>query len=383
MKIICAFDSFKGCLSPESVCLAAMQGIKAADSNTLVRAIPLSDGGDGLIDTLKTAGIGHVVSATCLSPATKPISAEYILDLPAGEAYIESAQAIGLSLLGDTKMPISSTDFGLGQLIADAISRGANKIFIGLGGSATTCSAIGTIQALGAKIYGPDHRQYIRPVCGADLQYISQIDTEECLKNIDKIDIFCLCDVNNPHSGPHGAAAVYAPQKGATPEQIKLLDNGLKNVENIAKKSGFIDVFSTPGSGAAGGIGGGLMGFANTKLLPGAQTIFKKINLEHFIERADIVLTGEGASDSQTVMHGKLPAAVLRLAQKHHKPCFLFSGRIQDTGLLKNLGFIDVFCINHNPDNPAADPLQPAVATERIKKTVERWYSTYRNNKVF
>jgi glycerate kinase len=331
-NILIAPDSFKGTLtSREAGDIIQSAFMKARFDNITV--LPVSDGGDGMTDAVKEALGGKTVKTEVKGPFFETIKAEYIL---CGKtAVIESAEACGLIRVPeDSRDPMNTTTYGVGQLISDALSKGAENIIIGLGGSATNDGGVGMACALGVKFYS----DYSFIPVGRTLINIKRIDLSSLDKRLKNAHITACCDVSNPFCGKNGAAYVYAKQKGASPEEIKRLDAGLEHLADIITNT---DLKTFPGSGAAGGLGGGIAAFLGGTLMKGFEVISGLLGLEKKIQETDIVITGEGKTDSQT-SSGKLPAGIASICKKYSKTCILISGCIDgdisslyDTGVTK------------------------------------------------
>ncbi len=336
VKIVIAIDSFKGCLSSAEAGAAAAEGMRQRWPEAEVACLPVSDGGEGWLDAF-----GHVpgrvwetMEAGVSDPLMRPVTARY---LKGGKlAVIEIAEACGLHLLQPgERNPLTATSRGVGELIADAVQRGCTQFIVGLGGSAVSDAGRGMM---------------------------------EVLKNVRlKIEsILIATDVTNPLCGPNGAAAVFGPQKGATPEMVLELDHRAQTFacEN-ARRMGF-DRSGEPGAGAAGGLGYAFMQFLGAEQRSGGELLLEMLHFDELIRDADLVITGEGRADRQTLM-GKLPAIVLRHARQHHIPCHLLAGQLQDKDALLNEGFASVRSINP-PQSSLRDALQPEKARQRIKE---------------
>jgi glycerate 2-kinase len=345
MKIIIAPASFKGSLSA----IEAARVMKKAcldifpDSDVLFS--PVADGGEGTIDILKIIVGGRFVSEEIHGPLFRRIKGRW---LKKGDtAYIEMAQAAGLTLVPEKKKnPLSTTTFGVGELIAKAVSSGSNNIFIGVGGSATNDGGIGALTALGVKFTGRDGRR-IYPGCGKDLLDIKGIDTSGLMPLLYRCKTTILSDVKNPLYGEEGAACVYAPQKGADAESVRLLDSGLRNYSVVIKKTTGKDISKTHGAGAAGGIAGGFVAFLSAKIVSGIDTVLKMGGFEEKIKSVDLVLTGEGRVDTQTT-YGKPPAVLASLCRRYRVPLLILAGSIEDD-VYRNRIFKDAVITNILP----------------------------------
>ena len=377
MKVAIAIDSFKGSLSSVAAGNAAAEGVRRVfpDAECVVR--PLADGGEGTVDALVAGLGGELKTVTVTGPAGKPAKAKYGL-LPEGVAVMEMAEAAGITLVSDAeKNPLHTTTYGVGEMILDAIRQGAKTLVIGIGGSATNDGGAGMLQALGFRLLDAVGNDI--PRGGAGLAKLAKIDSSDLKFQISDFRFRIACDVTNPLCGPNGASAVFGPQKGATPEMVATLDAALANFARVASgasrssgssgasrssgssgagrssdssgasRSSDSSVASisggsseSPGAGAAGGLGFAFKAFLGAELVPGVDLILAETKLEDFVKDADIVITGEGRLDGQTVM-GKAPIGVARLAKKYGKRVLAFSGILGDGVEAVNEAGIDAY----------------------------------------
>ena len=291
MKILIAPDKFKGSLNAAEVCDAITKGIKINKSEDEIISCPMADGGEGSIDIINNHLSLKPVELIVNDPLFRPIkSTYYFSDLT---AYIEMSSASGLNLLKkEEQYCMDTSSFGTGELIKDAITKGFKTINLYIGGSATNDGAIGIASALGFQFYDKSKR-LLSPI-GKNLTYIDLIDTSEVSFNFNKIDLNVICDVNNPFHGENGAAFIYAKQKGADSIEVEHLDKGLVNLQSILIKHGFPNITDIPGSGAAGGVGGGMIAFLGAKLISGIQNLIEVTQLENIVKDCDLIITGEG-----------------------------------------------------------------------------------------
>ncbi len=301
-QIVIAPDSFKGTLSATEVCLIVSDELKRRYPDLDITQIPVADGGEGTVEALITAMGGQRIFCTVKSPLGRDIGAYYGV-LPDGTAVIEMAQASGITIEKENNALKSST-YGTGQLILNALNREINNILIGIGGSATTDGGIGALSALGVKFLDRYGREV--PLCGEGLSLIESIDLSGLDKRISDCKITVLCDVKNPLYGKKGAAYIFSPQKGANEKDVLFLDEGLRNLARISKKTLGTDYSTYEGAGAAGGLGFGLMAFLGARLTKGIEYILEKTKFTEKIKYADLVITGEGKLDRQSLM-GKVP----------------------------------------------------------------------------
>ncbi|MEM8891935.1 MAG: glycerate kinase [Bacteroidota bacterium] len=332
MKILLAPDKFKGSLSAEEVCEALGKGLKKVQPDVELIIRPLADGGDGSLDIL-----GHyfeLETHVCevQDPLGRSISASY--NMAQGVAYIEMSKASGLVLLkAEERTAMKTSSFGTGQLIRDALDKGAKEVYLFIGGSATNDGGTGIAQALGYRFLDAEGNEV--EAIGEKLIDIDRIDGSQVLEELREISVKVICDVNNPFYGPHGAAYVYAAQKGASPEEIAFLDKGLEHLAEKLVSQGYVDVNTVPGAGAAGGVGGGSIAFLNAELIAGIEMFLQISELEKWVKASDLIITGEGKMDAQTE-HGKVVSGVSQLAQKYRKPVIGVCG-VADEGVAEKL----------------------------------------------
>ena len=330
MKILCAPDKFKESLTAIEAAHAMRQGILRACPTAVIDLCPIADGGEGFLDTLHAAQGGTYHTARVTGPRLAPVEARW-LSLPTREnepptAAIEMAQASGLQLLAlSQRDPTQTTTHGTGQLIAAAIHAGHRRILIGIGGSATTDGGLGMAAALGARCFNEhDHEITTIPV-GNTLSRIHRIDLVATRELLRDTEIIAACDVNNPLTGPQGAAHIYGPQKGATPAQVLELDAGLRHLARLIHIPSERDLASIPGAGAAGGLGFGLMAFANATLKPGIELVLEAVRFRERLMNCDLCLTGEGKLDEQSLA-GKACIGIARLANTEQVPTIALVG---------------------------------------------------------
>ena len=351
MKILIAIDSFKGSISSQEAANAIEQGIKNTNSSIFVIKKPIGDGGEGTTQALVDATNGQMISLSVNNPLFKPVIAEYGISGDSKCAFIEMATASGLPLINiNERNPLNTSTYGTGELIIDAVNRGVSEIIIGLGGSATNDAGIGMLSALGYSFFDKNGNEIDKFNCnGANLINIYRIDDSDVSDNIKKLKFRVACDVDNPFYGENGAAYIYGPQKGGTPEIIKLLDEGMKHFSKIIKEFNSKDISLIPGTGAAGGLGGAFLAFFNSELKSGIQLVIEYTKLEDIIKNVDVVITGEGRIDFQTVM-GKAPIGIAKLAKKYNKITIGICGAIGENITPVNVAGIDViFSIQSKP----------------------------------
>ena len=327
MHIIVAPDSFKGSLTAKEVATAMATGIKRVFSTAKIDKIPIADGGEGTVDALITATKGKFHETMVQNPLGEPVKATWgILGNGSDTAIIEMAAASGLLLIPEKERNIrSASTYGTGQLIKAALDQGSRRIIIGIGGSATNDGGAGMASALGVRFFDADNN--LLPSGGAALAKLDHIDMQQLDNRLIHTEILIASDVNNPLCGEKGASAVYGPQKGATPEIVKELDTALFHYNEIAKRDVGINANSLSGSGAAGGLGAGLMLFASGKMRNGIELILDTLQFADLIQNADFIITGEGHTDFQTA-HGKAPVGIAQVAKKYQIPVICLSGAL-------------------------------------------------------
>jgi glycerate kinase len=323
MNVLIAMDSFKGNLSSLKVAGVVEEGIRRVYPEAVVEKAAMADGGEGTVDTLVDYFQGEFVDLIVAGPLGNPVKARYGI-VEKNTAIMEMAEASGLSLILASELnPLKTSTFGTGQMIIDALNRGCTKIIMGIGGSATNDGGQGMAAALGTRFLD-EHGNEVG-LGGMALLDIVDIDLSGLDKRLQSIKFTVACDVDNPLCGEYGASNVFGPQKGATPEMIELLDKGLASYAAVLNEKTGIDIKNIPGSGAAGGLGGGLMAFCHASLGAGIDIVMDTVGIENKIKAADIIITGEGRVDSQTV-HGKVPAGIAGRAKKYGKPVFAIAG---------------------------------------------------------
>lgn len=328
MKIVIAPDSFKGSLSALEVCNAIKEGISCVFPDAEIQVIPMADGGEGTVQALIDATGGRIVKTRVHDPLMNEIEATFGILGDGKTGVIEMASASGLPLVPpDKRNPMVTTTYGTGELIRSALDVGCRKLIIGIGGSATVDGGAGMAQALGARLSDEGGRQI--PLGGVGLENLTKIDVSEMDERLSETEVIVACDVSNPLTGPKGAAKVFGPQKGATPEMVEKLDSYLSRYADIIRRDIGIDVKDMPGAGAAGGLGAGLVAFLKAELRSGVDIVIEASGLKEKVSSADLVITGEGRIDGQTIF-GKTPIGVAKLAKKFGLPVIAICGSIGD-----------------------------------------------------
>ncbi|MGH2709817.1 MAG: glycerate kinase [Actinomycetota bacterium] len=329
MRVVVAPDKFKDTLSAEQAARAMAAGWRREDPGAEVDEVPVADGGEGTLDALVSALDGRRERVRVSGPLGDPVEAEYGLAYsPEGLiAVVEMATASGLALVSpERRDPLRASTFGTGQLILAATRRGPKRVIVCIGGSATTDGGAGMAQAVGIRLLDEEGRD-LRPGGGA-LRRLARIDAGGLAPELREIDLVVATDVDNPLTGPRGAASVFGPQKGAGPEQVAILEEGLRHCAATIHRDLGIDVRDVPGSGAAGGLGGGLIAFLGARSRGGFDIVSEVLDLPRRLEGADVAVTGEGLFDIQT-SGGKAPAGVLRLAREAGCNSVVIAGQIE------------------------------------------------------
>ncbi len=323
MKIVIASDSYKGSNTSIKVAEGIERGIRKVNEDLECIKIPVADGGEGLVQAL-VPDESKWVRKTVTGPMKKPVEAHYAM-MDAATAVLEMASASGLPLVEGEKDPRLATTYGTGELMKDAIERGCKTLYIGIGGSATNDGGTGMAKALGARFLDAQGKE-LDPA-GGNLNEIAQVDLSGMLPALKETTIKVACDVDNPLCGDQGASAIYGPQKGATPEMVKLLDANLDHLAKIMEKASGKEYAEVPGAGAAGGLGFGLMAFCGAELESGIDLVLDSLGFDEAIEGASLVITGEGKIDGQSI-RGKVPVGIAARAKKKNLPVLAVCGDI-------------------------------------------------------
>lgn len=373
-KIVVASDSFKGSASSADICRAVASGCRMAAPDCSIVEIPIADGGEGTIDSL-AAFLKSPVTVTIrvTGPLSQPIDANYIIS--GNTAFIELASAAGLPLVPlEKRNPLYTTTLGVGDMIADAISKGCSHITLGIGGSATNDAGTGILHALGFRFF--DCNGYILFPDGDNLAKIHDITFPESgfLKKIRSFTV--LADVDNPFCGPHGAAYVYAPQKGASPAICDRLDAGMRHFSEIALDKTGIGLNTIVGGGAAGGVGASMVAFLNAGIMSGIDYLLDISEFDTAIRDADLVITGEGKLDCQSAQ-GKVISGIVRRCNLQNIPVVAIAGCIDGSINPLSLGLRAAYCINP-PETPLATAMQTSFALHRATVTAQKIISDSR-----
>ena len=344
LVIVLAPDSFKESMTAKEVCVAMERGIKKVNSNIQCIHVPMADGGEGTMQSLVDATGGEVYSLEVVGPLGNKVKAEYGI-LGNGEiGVLEMASASGIHLVSlEERNPLITTTYGTGELIKACLDRGVKKLLIGIGGSATNDGGVGVIQALGGRFLDKEGNEL--GFGGGELEKLDRIDLTNFDRRLKDVVIEVACDVSNPLCGENGASYIFGPQKGASVEMIKILDNNLKHYAKVIKEQFDKDVLEIAGAGAAGGLGAGLMVFLNGNLKKGIEIVIEYSGLEKKVKNCDMVWTGEGSIDFQT-QYGKTPLGVATVAKKYNKPVVALAGRVgDDIDILYEKGIDSIFGI--------------------------------------
>lgn len=364
MKIVIASDSYKGSLSSLAVAEAASEGILSVMPDAEVVPVSVADGGEGLTESLVHGLGGEIVKKVVSDPLFRPYEAFY--GRKGDIAIVEMAAASGLPILSDDERnPMKTTTLGTGELMMDAIENGCRKFLVGMGGSATNDAGTGMLTALGWRFLDKDGNE-LKGI-GESLARIVEIDDSAVDARVRECEFTVACDVRNPFCGPRGAAYVFGPQKGATEEMVKSLDDGLANFAAVINRKYGIDIKDSEGAGAAGGMGGAFRAFLPATLRSGIEMVLDTIGFDKILDGADLVITGEGKVDHQTPS-GKTAAGVLRRAEKYGVPCVAIGGKVAMCPELENSGFAGIFAIVDGPCT-LQEAMKDEVAYANVRRT--------------
>ncbi|KAA3669425.1 glycerate kinase [Pectobacterium carotovorum] len=381
MKIVIAPDSYKESLSAQDVATQIEKGFREIFPDACYVKLPVADGGEGTVEAMVAATDGKIVNVKVTGPLGDNIDAFFGLSGDEKTAFIEMAAASGLERVpSQLRNPLKTTSYGTGELIRCALDHGVRHCIIGIGGSATNDGGSGMVQALGAKLLDKQGEQI--GFGGGELDKLARIDISELDERIKNCRFEVACDVTNPLTGKQGASAIFGPQKGATPEMIEQLDNGLKHYAAVIRHDLDMDVEHVPGAGAAGGMGAALQAFCGAELRQGIEIVTEALGLDALVRDATLVITGEGRIDSQTI-HGKVPIGVARIAKQYNKPVIGIAGSLTaDVGVVHEHGLDAVFSVLYNIcsleealDNAAENVRMTArniAATIRLAQSVSR-----------
>lgn len=347
-KVIIIPDSFKGTLRSLQICNIIESKVKEYFPGCEAVTIPVADGGEGSVDCFITELGGDKVSAVVKNPYFEDMRAFYGIIDNGKTAVIEMAACSGLPLVEDRKNPMKTTTYGVGQLILDAAKRGVKKIIVGLGGSCTNDGGCGAASAIGVKFFNEKDEEFV-PTGGTNHE-IARIDMSDRAEILSGIEIITMCDIDNPMYGPTGAAHIFGPQKGADPEMVLFLDEGIKHLSEVIKEDLKKDLGEVPGTGAAGAMGAGMIAFFDSKLQMGIETVLDTVKFNSIISDADMIFTGEGKFDSQS-LRGKVVIGIARRAKEQNIPVTVIAGGVDnDINGAYDSGITSIFSINRLPE---------------------------------
>ena len=367
MKIVLAIDSFKGSLTSAEAGTAAIEAIRTKVPNCLTEIIPIADGGEGMLSVMLNAIGGTMHSLEAHNPCMERATASYGISPDGRTAFIEMANISGLPLIREEQRnPWGTTTYGTGELIADALEKGCTHFILGIGGSATNDAGTGMLQSLGFRFLDAAGNELGQG--GKILEQIASIDDSQKHPLLANARFTVACDVQNPFDGPEGAAYVFARQKGADNAMIAALDKGMQHFASIIGTHTGKDISRIPGSGAAGGMGGGMMAFLNAELKSGADLLLDISRFEERMTGADLIITGEGRIDRQSLM-GKVPGKILQMGLSRGIPVIAIAGCVEDKALLLEAGFKGVYATM--PDSMSLEEaMKPDIAKQNIRKAV-------------
>lgn len=370
MKVAVAIDSFKGSLSSMEAGAAIAEGIHRVSKDIDVQVRPLADGGEGTVEALTAGMNGKTEHVSVTGPLGNTVEASYGIIAETKTAIIEMAAAAGITLLAENdRNPLYTTTYGVGELIRDAIKKGCRNFIVGIGGSATNDGGVGMLQALGYGFLDADGKQV--PYGAKGLALIEKITDDQVIPELRECHFKVACDVANPLCGEQGCSAVFGPQKGATPSMIAEMDEWLARFAGLTKHKYPKSDKNSAGSGAAGGLGFAFLSYTNAVLESGVKIVLEETKLEQYIKNADIVITGEGRLDGQTVM-GKAPIGVAGMAKKYGKRVLAFSGCVTEDAVLCNQHGIDAFFPILRSVTTLEEAMSPEKARENLAAAVEQ-----------
>ncbi len=348
MRILIATDSFKDALPAAEVCEAIAAGIRRVVPQAAIEQLPLADGGEGTAEILTAHRGGEMIEREVHDPLLRPIKARYGWVAEEALAFVDMAQASGLPLLEtNERNPLKTSTFGTGELVLDACRRGARKIVLGIGGSATNDGGMGLAAALGYRFL--DQKGEVLAPVGEQLEHIKKIDDSHVRFDAGPVKVEVITDVDNPLCGPRGATRVYAPQKGATPPMVEELERGMRHFGELLENYSGKSLMETAGAGAAGGLGAGAVAFMEAELVPGIEAVMDLTRFSERLESVDLIITGEGRLDTQT-LHGKLIQGICRRAKAFGLPVIALCGSLEaEQEALAHMGLAAAFSILPGP----------------------------------
>jgi len=364
LKIVVAPDSFKGSLSAQAVAECISRSILSVCPQAEVCVIPMADGGEGTVDVIAYGSLMHKAICTVANPLMLPVKATYAISADGKRAVMEIAAASGLTLIDKEKRnPLITTSYGTGQMISDALDRGCRNIYVGLGGSATNDAGMGMLRAFGYRFYDADGHELLG--MGKDLCLVENIDVSSVDTRLQYTNFTAACDVGNPLYGKRGAAYIFAPQKGATPEMVQTLDRGLYHFSEVAKRQLNYHISNIPGAGAAGGLGATFASFLGAHLCSGVEMVLKAVDFDRKIEGATMLITGEGQADRQSLM-GKVLSGLSARCRIRRIPVVSLAGCVKDTEMLARAGVKAIAVTPHSM--PLAEAMKPSTAIKNITR---------------
>ena len=374
-KIVVASDSFKGSLTSLEVAAGAEQGIHEVFPECEVVKVNVADGGEGTMDALRSTLGGQWVTVAAADPLGRPRNVSYVVLGDGNTAVIEMSAASGLPLLEpQERNPMLTSTCGTGHMIADALSRGCRRFLVGIGGSATNDAGMGMLEALGFRFMDKDGN--VLPGRGESMAEVVDIDMSHVRPEVEESEFIIACDVDSPFCGPRGAAYVFSPQKGADPQMVAELDAGMEHLAEVIVRTTGKDIRNIPGAGAAGGLGGGFLAFLNARLERGIEMVLDAIAFDDIIRGSDLVITGEGRVDSQTLT-GKTPFGIMKRAQKQNIRTVAIGGSVKLGDDDDVSGFDSIW-----PVTPEGMPLEEAMKAEtasaNVRETVKKIMLEYK-----
>lgn len=376
-KIVVASDSFKGSLTSLQVDVAVEQGIHKVYPKCEVVKLNVADGGEGTMDALRSTLGGRWVNVKVDDPLGRRMNSAYVILNDGRTAVIEMSAASGLPLLRpEERNPMKTSTYGTGEMIADALSRGCRRFLVGLGGSATNDGGMGMLSALGFRFL--DRNGQTLPGVGESMAEVEDIDASMVMSAVYEAEFIVACDVDSPFCGPSGAAYVFAPQKGAGHQMVEDLDMGMRHFAEVIKRVMGKDIMDVPGAGAAGGLGGGFVAFLNARLERGIEMVLDAIGFDVIISGADLVITGEGRVDSQTLT-GKTPYGIMKRAAKQGIRTVVIGGSVKlDDG--DDVSEFDTVYPVTPPGMSLEEAMKPETAAENIRSAIVKIMNIYKRN---
>lgn len=365
MRVVIAMDSFKGSLSSEEAGTALAEGLRQAISDIDIRVVPIADGGEGTAEAVAAARRGRYVETQATDPIGRKIPSRYVTIENDSTAIISLAAASGITLLRpEERNPLITTTYGTGELILDALSLGAHNIVVGLGGSATTDGGVGLLRALGYRFYDGENRELSGHTIDI-LERVEDIDSSQASSLLRSATLSAMVDVDNPLLGVRGAANVFARQKGASDADVERIEQALTHYAAVVARCFGRDVAMAAGSGAAGGVGYAFRAILGAELNSGIEAILDLADIDTHISTADLVVTGEGRIDAQTLM-GKAPSGLLRRAVKHQVRCIAVGGSVEHSEQLDKSGFARIY--QSMPDGMSlSEAMHPTTARANLR----------------